>query len=46
MSSHQAELQYFVDCIQNGTSPEIVTIESAYDTMKLYDDLLKNCTEV
>ncbi|MBQ4088175.1 MAG: Gfo/Idh/MocA family oxidoreductase [Clostridia bacterium] len=46
VSGHQLELQYFADCILQNTAPEIVTPDSAYDTMRLYKQLLDNCTEV
>lgn len=46
VSGHQIELQYFADCIMQNKAPEIVTPDSAYDTMRLYKQLIDNCTEV
>lgn len=46
VSGHQKELQYFADCIIQNIPPEIVTPDSAFDTMKLYKQLMDNCTEV
>ena len=31
------EIQYFVDCVNNGVSPDFVTPESSCNTMKLVD---------
>lgn len=46
IGGHQSEIQYFVNCVENGTKPEIVTVESAHDTIGLVERLLENCTEV
>ena len=46
VAGHQREIQYFVDCIEKGNTPEIVTPESACDTIVLIERLLNNCTEV
>ncbi len=43
---HQYEIAYFVDCVANGKMPEIVTPDDAYETIKLIERLLDNCTEV
>lgn len=43
---HQYEIQYFVDCVEKGIKPKIVTPEDACDTIELIERLLQNCTEV
>lgn len=46
IGGHQYEIQYFVDCVEKGIKPDVVTPEDAQDTIKLIERLLDNCTEI
>lgn len=46
VGGHQYEIAYFVDCVANGKMPEIVTPDGAYETIRLIERLLDNCTEI
>jgi hypothetical protein len=35
------EIQYFVDCVNKGVSPDFITPESSCNTMKLVDKIKK-----
>jgi predicted dehydrogenase len=40
------EMQYFVDCVNNGVSPDFVTPESSCNTMKLVDTIKDVATKL
>ena len=43
-NGYLAEIQYFVDCIQNGKKPELVTPESSAQSVVLADRIKKKAT--
>ena len=46
VDGYATEIAYFVDCIENGRRPEIVTPESSQNSIRLAERLLENSIEL